>query len=287
MKSLKHTFLQRMRLIHHLAKGGAVATLDASAWDEHHTADELNLTVQVIVEMVKVFDIAVGAELAKDMDSVEFVTEPDVLIILQAEITYHKHVSTRAMFSIVSFVLDEGQSSTRGWTGGITKTFGLVSPAVKELQNWSQDRVEELVALQAEDKLEAPLPREWERMIHHSYFKTDQIPIAVRSIASHQACSSVPRAWWGGTTCGADMAIEVPFSRWNHEEFYDPTPDCWMESQMYPGGFLKTNVKHVQFIEGVELFDNKFFGLSNMEAGGMDPMQRHIMETSYESLFNV
>jgi len=222
----------------------------------------------------------------EEMDSVEFVTEPDALIVLQAEITYHKHVSTRSLFSIVNFVLDEGQSSTRGWNGGITKTFGLVSPAVKELQNWSQDRLEELVALKAEDKLEAPLPREWERMIHHSFFKTDQIPIAVRSIATHQAVSSVPQSWWGGTTCGADMVLEVPFSRWNHDDFYDTTPDSWMESQMYPGGFLKTCVRHVQFIEGVELFDNKFFGLSNMEAGGMDPMQRHIMECSYETLFN-
>ena len=79
MKSLKHTFLQRMRLIHHLAKGGAVATLDASAWDEHHTADELNLTVQVIVEMVKVFDIAVGAELAKVAATLENLLNPEIL----------------------------------------------------------------------------------------------------------------------------------------------------------------------------------------------------------------
>lgn len=51
-------------------------------------------------------------------------------------------------------------------------------------------------------------------------------------------------------------------------------------------------------MRGIDLFDNKFFGVSlgkcfrqtillylfrsNMEAQGMDPMQRHILETSYE-----
>merc|ERR1719343_1107381 len=43
--------------------------------------------------------------------------------------------------------------------------------------------------------------------------------------------------------------------------------------------------KHGCFgIEGVELFDNKFFEISPAEARGMDPCQRQVMEVSYMAL---
>ena len=42
---------------------------------------------------------------------------------------------------------------------------------------------------------------------------------------------------------------------------------------------------HGSFIDGIELFDNKFFGISPVESRGMDPGQRHILETSYEALY--
>lgn len=227
----------------------------------------------------------------EEMESIEFVTESDILVMLQPEISLHKHVSTRGMFAVVSWVLDEGPSTTRGWSGGISRTFGAVNPAVKELQEWSQDRIEELAALHAAQQLEAleaPLPRDWERMVRHSYFSGEHLPIAVRGQAGHHATSSDSHNWWSATATGTDMVMDVPFTRWEHGDIYDPDPNCWMESQIYfgPGCLIKTSVKHVQFIEGVELFDNKFFGLSNMEASGMDPQQRHVLETSYEALFN-
>lgn len=227
----------------------------------------------------------------EEMESIEFVTESDILVMLQPEISLHKHVSTRGMFAVVSWVLDEGPSTTRGWSGGISRTFGAASPAVKELQEWSQDRIEELAALHAAQQLEAleaPLPRDWERMVRHSYFSGEHLPIAVRGQAGHHATSNDSRLWWSATATGTDMVMDVPFTRWEHGDVYDPDPNCWMESQIYfgPGCLIKTSVKHAQFVEGVELFDNKFFGLSNMEAAGMDPQQRHVLETSYEALFN-
>jgi len=182
----------------------------------------------------------------------------------------------------------EGPSAARGWTGGISRTFGAATPAVKELQEWSQDRMEELAALHAAQQLEAPLPRDWERMVRHSYFSGEHIPIAVRGEAGHHATTNDSHLWWNAAATGTDMVVEIPFTRWEHSAVYDPDPNCWMESQMHAGqgAFIKTSVKHCQFVEGVEFFDNKFFGLSNMEAGGMDPQQRHVLETSYEALFN-
>ena len=121
---------------------------------------------------------AMAKKSLQEMESIEFVTESDILVMLQPEISLHKHatwalnivgradlqrktmvkpmvqVSTRGMFAVVSWVLDEGPSTTRGWTGSISKTFGATAPAVKELQEWSQDRMEELAALHAAQQLE-------------------------------------------------------------------------------------------------------------------------------------
>eukprot|EP00913_Durusdinium_trenchii_P020168 g18950.t1 len=278
----------------------------------------------------------------REVEPIEFVTESDVLVMLHSDISWHKHVSTRGTFALVSWVLDGGPSTTRGWSGAISRTFGATQPAVKdggsgtgaglvgrecvgsaalhpahaprvaspprtsratrrlarvagrvgavgqELQEWSQDRMEELAALHAAQQLEAPLPREWERMVRHSYFSGEIIPIAVTGQAGHHATSNNTHLWYSAMINGTDMVSDVPFSRWDHDTVFDPDPNCWMESQMYSGEgmLLKTSIRHAQFVEGVELFDNKFFQLSSLEAGGMDPQQRHVLETSYEALFN-
>ncbi|CAE8658061.1 unnamed protein product, partial [Polarella glacialis] len=47
---------------------------------------------------------------------------------------------------------------------------------------------------------------------------------------------------------------------------------------------FKSFLRHGSFVDGAELFDNKFFGLSAMEASGMDPHQRVVLEVGYEAL---
>eukprot|EP00931_Biecheleriopsis_adriatica_P005568 TRINITY_DN107069_c0_g1_i1.p1 TRINITY_DN107069_c0_g1~~TRINITY_DN107069_c0_g1_i1.p1 ORF type:complete len:914 (-),score=148.65 TRINITY_DN107069_c0_g1_i1:269-3010(-) len=224
-----------------------------------------------------------------DLEVVDIGTESDMLVILQADISSHKHVSTRGMFAIFSWALESGSSAIRGWSGGISKIFGSVAPAAKVLQEWSHERVQELVEMAAEEKLEEPIPLDWQRMLNHSYITADQIPVSVRGEAGHHPGTNITRGFWGALNCGGDFVTDVPFARWGHDEFYSSDPGCWMESQLFIEGSgikaIKTSVRHAQFIEGVDLFDNKFFGLSPNEAKGMEPMQRHILETSYEALF--
>ncbi|CAJ1336077.1 unnamed protein product, partial [Effrenium voratum] len=95
-----------------------------------------------------VLEIMPFSESPEGMTSIEFVTESDVLVILQSDISLHKHVSTRGMCALLSWVLGDGPSTIRGWTGSISRTFGAANPAVKELQEWSQERMEELAELQ-------------------------------------------------------------------------------------------------------------------------------------------
>ena len=49
--------------------------------------------------------------------------------------------------------------------------------------------------------------------------------------------------------------------RWDHAQHYDPNPESWKWSKCY--------ARHVALMEGIELFDNKPFGISVFEAKGI------------------
>jgi len=82
------------------------------------------------------------------------------------------------------------------------------------------------------------------------------------------------RFWTGVGKAGTDGLTEIPLVRWDHTLYYHPK-----------GEFGAAYTKHGCFgIEGIELFDNKFFEISPAESKGMDPCQRHVMEVSYMAL---
>ena len=67
---------------------------------------------------------------------------------------------------------------------------------------------------------------------------------------------------------------QVPKSRWDVNDFYDPT------------GKKKnsTTARHGSWLDRPGLFDNKLFNISPREAIQMDPIQRLLLTTSYEAL---
>jgi len=80
--------------------------------------------------------------------------------------------------------------------------------------------------------------------------------------------------WNGVGKAATDGLTEVPFARFDMSYYYDP-------DQLAGGSYTK----HGCFgIEGIQLFDNKFFEISPAEAKGMDPCQRQVMEVSYMAL---
>ena len=221
----------------------------------------------------------------EDSDAVELSTEPDMLVILRADQLHHKHQSNRGTYSVVTWITAAENSTTRGWTGGLSRTFGANIPTARELVEWTQDRLKELLEMETLDK-DAEIPRDWQLMMRHSFFRNNRSPVAVRGEAGHLPTTNNSRVMWEAINQGSDFVTDIPYHRWDHELYYDSDPNCWLQANCFrPGGMTRTNIKHGQFIEGVDLFDNKFFGVSNMEATGMDPMQRHILETSYEALF--
>src|SRR5207302_1828372 len=73
---------------------------------------------------------------------------------------------------------------------------------------------------------------------------------------------------------GIDATGEIPSTRWNMDEFYDPTGE---ETG-------KMSVKWAGLIAGEDQFDPVFFGITPREATRMDPQQRLLLEVSWEAL---
>jgi len=77
---------------------------------------------------------------------------------------------------------------------------------------------------------------------------------------------------------GVDGQLEMPFARFEYLPYYNDEVDLPMGT---------TYVKHFAVQEGVELFDNRAFEISNMEAQAMDPLCRQVMEVGYLSIFQL
>ena len=77
-------------------------------------------------------------------------------------------------------------------------------------------------------------------------------------------------SWRGPKTSGGDAASLVPANRWDVDV-------GWFEH-------TTPNKRFGSFIEGAELFDNVFFGISGQEASAMDAQQRLALEGSWEAL---
>lgn len=81
----------------------------------------------------------------------------------------------------------------------------------------------------------------------------------------------------GFAKAGFDTQTRHPYTRWDVDMYYEPDGDPMMG---------KSYTCHGGFFEGVDLFDCKFFDISPMEARGMDPTQRHVLEVAFLALKN-
>eukprot|EP00913_Durusdinium_trenchii_P011322 g10633.t1 len=115
------------------------------------------------------------------------------------------------------------------------------------------------------------------------YHKGEQY--AVRGTACKMANNWDPNHLNNALLKGTDFATEVPLARWDHSAYYvDNDPDCWKIGKVF--------CFHTCLIDGIELFDAKFFRtgplleIAPAEVRGMDPLQRQILEVGYAALHN-
>ncbi len=88
--------------------------------------------------------------------------------------------------------------------------------------------------------------------------------------------ANTPELFWENLRSGVDAITEIPSSRWDIDQYYDPDPDA-------PG---KMATRWGGFIDDIDRFDPQFFGISPREAVTMDPQQRLWLEVSWEALEN-
>jgi acyl transferase domain-containing protein/NADPH:quinone reductase-like Zn-dependent oxidoreductase/thioesterase domain-containing protein/acyl carrier protein len=101
-------------------------------------------------------------------------------------------------------------------------------------------------------------------------------PIAIIGMACRFPGSPDLAAYWRLIHEGIDAVGEIPNSRWNIDEFYDPTGDT--------AG--KMSVRWAALIDGPDQFDPQFFGITPREAARMDPQQRLLLEVAWEAMEN-
>ncbi|MAS92169.1 MAG: hypothetical protein CMO55_03140 [Verrucomicrobiales bacterium] len=85
---------------------------------------------------------------------------------------------------------------------------------------------------------------------------------------------SGPESFWELMVEGRSGIVPVPTDRWNRERWYH-------ENVEIPGKMI---TKWGGFIHDFDKFDAQFFGISPREALRMDPQQRWLLESAWESL---
>ena len=82
------------------------------------------------------------------------------------------------------------------------------------------------------------------------------------------------RSFWQMLSAGRSGVVETPSDRWSNERFYHPDPECLDSLVSKWGGF----------VEGLDQFDARFWGISPREAVRMDPQQRWLLQTAWEAI---
>jgi acyl transferase domain-containing protein len=79
--------------------------------------------------------------------------------------------------------------------------------------------------------------------------------------------------YWDNLVHGRNSIVEVPRSRWDVDQYYDPNPE----------NKGKTYSKWLGLMDDIDCFDPLFFRISPSEAVYMDPQQRLFLQESYRA----
>ncbi|MGW7280568.1 SDR family NAD(P)-dependent oxidoreductase, partial [Streptomyces sp. NPDC054844] len=99
-------------------------------------------------------------------------------------------------------------------------------------------------------------------------------PIAVIGLAGQYPQAAGLGAFWRNLAEGRDCVTEVPAERWDHSAYFSDDKAATGRTYGKWGGFL----------DGVDVFDAAFFGISRKEAERMDPQERLFLTTAWRAL---
>ena len=100
--------------------------------------------------------------------------------------------------------------------------------------------------------------------------------IAIIGMAGKYPKANDIRAFWELLRQGTDCVTEIPKTRWDVDQFFDPDPAKAAIGKMYGcwGAFL----------DEVDKFDSLFFNIPPVEAELVDPQERLFLETAWSAL---
>jgi len=207
----------------------------------------------------------------EETEPFEFHTTPGTIVLLRADLMSHKHFAHSRAFVLSSFLFS-GRTASRK---GEAVTNANMPPCAIELENWAVQRLRELKEEEIETGRTVAIPDGWRSAMDRMFHMEQRC--AIRGISGRFCSSWNVVDWCSGQLGGTDFVTHVPLKRWDCDRYFDPDPEAWRQG--------KTYLNHSSFCDGVELFDCRFFGLSPMEAAGMDPHQRQVLEVGYEACF--
>uniref|UniRef100_A0A7S0A995 Ketosynthase family 3 (KS3) domain-containing protein n=1 Tax=Pyrodinium bahamense TaxID=73915 RepID=A0A7S0A995_9DINO len=199
----------------------------------------------------------------------EVPTKPGSMIILRADAMTHRHFAHSRALMLSCFLLESNPAGK----GMLAMQELTMVPVAKEIQEWTFLRMKEIKEAEYEYRQPADVPNSWLTAMNHTFCIVQRT--AVRGVAGRYPSTFDTNAWYQSQTAGPDTVTEVPLQRWSVQDTYDADPECWRWGKVF--------VKHGAFMEGAELFEPRFFGLSPQEAKGMDPVQRLVLEVGYEA----
>lgn len=98
--------------------------------------------------------------------------------------------------------------------------------------------------------------------------------IAVIGMSGRYPDAETLDAYWDNLVQGKDSVREMPKSRWDIEQYYDPDP----------ANIGKIYCRNLGALDDIDCFDSLFFNISPMEAEGIDPQHRLFLEQAYSSI---
>mmetsp|Transcript_21376 Transcript_21376/g.45523 ORF Transcript_21376/g.45523 Transcript_21376/m.45523 type:complete len:941 (-) Transcript_21376:71-2893(-) len=108
----------------------------------------------------------------------------------------------------------------------------------------------------------------------------DETPINVLNVNMRLGANlDEPEFMAGGFSNALDTIVEIPIVRFDVDFYFCHEPD---EVQFGPP---RTIQRHTSYVEGIDLFDNKYFEIANAEATAMDPLQRQVLEVGGACLY--
>lgn len=189
-------------------------------------------------------------------------TEPGMCVYLRADLLSHSFRAPEETYVLSCWFLQAG--ALRKDT--VRPCFPL-SPVARGL--------EEILDQPPENDLPGEVPRDIQRILRYRQRSGGKTAVwgASCKLPSDMDFWSMYVALGDGT----DAATIIPMRKWDHEDFYDPLA--------VDANSGKMACRHCGVIEGLDLFDNKKFRISPLEAATLAPEQRQTLEVGYEVMF--